>query len=264
MKIVFITTVASSIYGFRAPVIKKLIGKNHQVYAFVSEFSDNELDIIREMGVTPVTYRSNRSGLNPFSDIKSTFLIFKALKKISPDLVVPYFAKPVIFGTFAAKLAGVPRIVGMLEGLGFAFTPQPEGIPLKTKIIKGILIALYRITLPMLESLIVLNPDDKDELLHQYGIKIKNIHILGGIGLDLRQYPYSEADIPDEKEPVKFLFIGRFLKEKGLMSLFGRRNRLRANTPIRFLPLWAQSTNHAGAGIWNSLPPAILSVSPVL
>lgn len=81
MKIVFITTVASSIYGFRAPVIKKLIGKNHQVYAFVSEFSDNELDIIREMGVTPVTYRSNRSGLNPFSDIKSTFLIFKALKK---------------------------------------------------------------------------------------------------------------------------------------------------------------------------------------
>lgn len=41
MKIVFITTVASSIYGFRAPVIKKLIGKNHQVYAFVSEFSDN-------------------------------------------------------------------------------------------------------------------------------------------------------------------------------------------------------------------------------
>lgn len=54
MKIVFITTVASSIYGFRAPVIKKLIGKNHQVYAFVSEFSDNELDIIREMGDLPV------------------------------------------------------------------------------------------------------------------------------------------------------------------------------------------------------------------
>lgn len=88
-------------------------------------------------------------------------------------MVFPYFAKPVIFGTFAAKLAGVPRIVGMLEGLGFAFTPQPEGIPLKTKIIKGILIALYHIALPMLESLIVLNPDDKDELTDKYGIKIK-------------------------------------------------------------------------------------------
>lgn len=32
------------------------------------------------------------------------------------------------------------------------------------------------------------------------------------------------------------------------MILFGRRNRLRTNTPIRFLPLWAQSTNHAGGG----------------
>lgn len=256
MKIVFITTVASSIYGFRAPVIKKLIGKNHQVYAFVSEFSDNELDIIREMGVTPVTYRSNRSGVNPFSDIKSTFLIFKALKKISPDLVVPYFAKPVIFGTFAAKLAGVPRIVGMLEGLGFAFTPQPEGIPLKTKIIKGILIALYRIALPMLESLIVLNPDDKDELLHQYGIKIKNIHILGGIGLDLRQYPYSEADIPDEKEPVKFLFIGRFLKEKGIDDFIRAAEWVKGKYPETiFTVLGAIDKSRAGmAGVCQKSP----------
>ncbi|MGT9800579.1 glycosyltransferase family 4 protein [Neisseria meningitidis] len=266
MKIVFITTVASSIYGFRAPVIKKLIGKNHQVYAFVSEFSDNELDIIREMGVTPVTYRSNRSGLNPFSDIKSTFLIFKELKKISPDLVFPYFAKPVIFGTFAAKLAGVPRIVGMLEGLGFAFTPQPEGIPLKTKIIKGILIALYRIALPMLESLIVLNPDDKDELTDKYGIKIKNIHILGGIGLDLRQYPYSEADIPDEKEPVKFLFIGRFLKEKGIDDFIRAAEQVKDKYPDTvFTALGAIDKSRGGGGaIWNALPPAILSVSPVL
>lgn len=87
MKIVFITTVASSIYGFRAPVIKKLIGKNHQVYAFVSEFSDNELDIIREMGVTPVTYRSNRSGLNPFSDIKSTLKNSKKYRRIWFSLI---------------------------------------------------------------------------------------------------------------------------------------------------------------------------------
>ncbi len=41
MKIVFITTVASSIYGFRAPVIKKLIGKNHQVYAADSHLKCN-------------------------------------------------------------------------------------------------------------------------------------------------------------------------------------------------------------------------------
>lgn len=104
MKIVFITTVASSIYGFRAPVIKKLIGKNHQVYAFVSEFSDNELDIIREMGVTPVTYRSNRSGLNPFSDIKSTFLIFKALKKNIAGFGCPLFRKTRDFRHFCRKI----------------------------------------------------------------------------------------------------------------------------------------------------------------
>ena len=231
MKIVFITTVASSIYGFRAPIIRKLINKNHQVYAFVSEFYNNDLDIIRKMGVIPIIYRSNRGGLNPFSDIKSMFFIFKELKKISPDLVFSYFVKPVIFGTCAAKLAGVPSIIGMLEGLGFTFTEQPEGIPLKTKIVKSILIGLYRIALPMLECFIVLNPDDKYELLTKYGIKIKKIHVLGGIGLDLEQYPYSEVNIPDEKEPVKFLFIGRLLKEKGIYEFIKAAEFVKSKYP---------------------------------
>lgn len=101
----------------------------------------------------------------------------------------------------------------------------------------------------MLESLIVLNPDDKDELLHQYGIKIKNIHILGGIGLDLRQYPYSEADIPDEKEPVKFLFIGRFLKEKGIDDFIRAAEQVKGKYPDTvFTALGAIDKSRGGGG----------------
>jgi hypothetical protein len=67
---------------------------------------------------------------------------------------IPYFSKPVIFGTLAAKLARVPRVIGMLEGLGYTFTEQPEGLSKKTQLIKKIQVFLYKIALPQLDQLI--------------------------------------------------------------------------------------------------------------
>lgn len=39
MKIVIIGTVASSILGFRGPLIQKLLADGHQVYAFAINYS---------------------------------------------------------------------------------------------------------------------------------------------------------------------------------------------------------------------------------
>lgn len=213
MKIVFIATVASSIYGFRKPLITELLKQGFQIYALVSEYTEDELDRIKVMGVTPITYQLNRGGLNPFSDILSTYKLMKKLKEIQPDLVFSYFAKPVIFGTLAAKMARVPKVFAMLEGLGYTFTEQPEGLSLKTKIIRKIQVFLYRLSLPFADKVIFLNSDDPKDLLEQYNIKVKRKEILGGIGLDLSDYPYKEALVSKE---FRFLFIGRLLKEKGI------------------------------------------------
>ena len=77
------------------------------------------------MGAIPVTYSLNRGGLNPVADITAAYHLSKVIKKIAPDIVFSYFSKPVIFGTLAAKIAKVPQVVGMLEGLGYCFTDQP-------------------------------------------------------------------------------------------------------------------------------------------
>ena len=48
-----------------------------------------------------------------------------------------------------------------------------------------------------------------------YKFKKSETYILGGIGLNLKNYQFSEVSI----KPVKFLFIGRLLKEKGIFEL---------------------------------------------
>lgn len=212
MKVVIIGTIASSFYGFRADLICTLLKKGHKVYAFTSESTAEDLKKIEQLGAIPITYTLNRGGLNPLADIFATYQLAKKIKVINPDLVFSYFSKPVIFGTLAAKIAKVPRIIGMLEGLGYTFTEQPEGLSKKTQLIKKIQVFLYKIALPQLDQLIFLNPDDPKDLVEKYAINVKKLEVLGGIGLNLDHYKYSE----NFNSNISFIFIARLLAEKGI------------------------------------------------
>lgn len=246
MKVLIIGTLASSLYIFRAELIRMLVQKNHEVYAFTSEYSENDLKKIESLGAFPVTYNLNRGGLNPLSDMKATYVLSKRIKEIAPDLVFSYFSKPVIFGTLAAKMAKVPRIIGMLEGLGYAFTDQPRGLSKKVKLIKSIQIFLYKIALPQLDKIIFLNPDDPKDLLDLYDIKVKQVEILGGIGLDMDNYNYQPIE-PTEPS-INFLFIGRMLKEKGIHDFISAAKIVKQTYPdAQFTVLGAIDFSNPGA-----------------
>lgn len=236
MIIALIGTVASSFYGFRADLISKLVKKGYQVYAFTSEYTNDDLKKIEKLGAIPVTYTLNRGGLNPLSDIIATYQLSKKIKEIGPVVVFSYFSKPVIFGTLAARLAKVPHVTGMLEGLGYTFTEQPKGLSKTTQIIKKIQILLYKIALPQLDKIIFLNPDDPKDLLEKYAIKVKKIEVLGGIGLNLDYYKYSE----NFNSNTSFIFIARLLAEKGIHDYIKAAKIVKSQYPhINFTVLGA-------------------------
>ena len=246
MKIVIIGTVASSFYGFRAALIYQLLLKGHSVYAFTSEYCQYELKKIELLGAIPITYELNRGGMNPLADAKATYALSKKIKEIAPDLVFSYFSKPVIFGTLAAKIAKVPRVIGMLEGLGYTFTEQPEGLSKKAQLIKSIQVLLYKIALPQLDNIIFLNPDDPKDLLEAYHIKVKKLDVLGGIGLDLDEYNYQPIETIDS--PISFLFIGRMLKEKGIHDFIAAAKIVKKIYPeVQFTVLGAIDSSNPGA-----------------
>lgn len=243
-KIILIGTVASSFYGFRSELIKMLLKKGYVIYAFTSECTEDDLLKIKSLGAIPITYTLNRGGLNPLADIIETYQLSKKIKAINPDLVFSYFSKPVIFGTLAAKLAKVPRVIGMLEGLGYTFTEQPEGLSKKTQLIKKIQVFLYKIALPQLDQLIFLNPDDPKDLLQKYGIKVKKVEVLGGIGLNLENYKYSKNFNSD----ISFIFVARLLAEKGIHDYIKAAKIVKSKYPnIKFTVLGAIDKSALGS-----------------
>lgn len=243
-KIILIGTTAAMTIQFRQDLIKLLVSLNWQVYTFVCEYNDAQLDTLKSLGAIPVTYKMSRGGLNPLADIRAMFQLKKKISQIQPQIVFSCFAKPIVYGTLAAKMAKVPYVVGMLEGLGHAFTEQPEGQSLKTKLIKTVQILLYKVALPKLDQIIFLNPDDPKDLLETYHIKTEKMDILGGIGLDLNHYTYSQPII----DPINFLFIGRLLKEKGIFDFIQAARIVKSQYPnVKFTVLGSIDPHNQGA-----------------
>ena len=227
MKLVLIGTTADSILNFRRALICQSLGRGYEVYALAIDYCDITRQRVVSFGAIPVDYTFNRAGLNPLADIHNTLKLSRVIKAIGPDIVFSYFTKPVIFGTLAARLAGVRRRIGMLEGLGYAFTEIPGKSGLKKKVVRQVQVLLYRFAFRFLERLIFLNPDDPKDLLAGYKLKVRNVNVLGGIGLSLKDYVYTTPPA----SPVSFIFIGRLLAEKGVHEFVAAARLIKLEFP---------------------------------
>lgn len=218
MKVIIIGTVKSSVFGFRLQLLKELRSRGCEITYYLSELDAALAQKARdELGVECRLYPLSRTSTNPFKDLTTLFFLYREFKKEKPNVVFSYFSKPVIWGTLAAKLARVPKRVAMIEGLGYSFTRTPRGFSKKQRIIQCIQILLYRVALPHATGLVLLNPDDKNELLYKNSITASNVCLLGGIGVNLTKFmPSEDTSIAPVKYGLRFIFIGRLLAEKGV------------------------------------------------
>jgi glycosyltransferase involved in cell wall biosynthesis len=244
LKIALIGTTAACVIGFRSDLIRLLVARNHSVLAFALDYTEETRASVRRLGAEPVDFRFSRTGLNPFADVINTYRLYRILRTTKPDLVLSYFSKPVIFGTLASLAAGVPKRFALLEGLGFLFTDQPGALPLKTRFLRAVQVSLYRLAFKFLEQVIFLNQDDPKDLFGREQWRGTKYSVLGGIGLDLADYPYSKPDTSS----ISFIFVGRFLAEKGINEYIDAAKIVKKRYPeTAFYLLGALDKSNPGA-----------------
>jgi len=216
MKICLISqNVSPGILIFRKDLIRYLVAHGHEVYAFALDYTPKSQKAVEELGAIPVSYLFNKTGLNPIEDIRDTYRLYKILKRLSPDVVFSFFVKPSIYGTVAAALAEVPRKIVMLEGLGYIHTPSKYGMPFKKRVLQLVHGLLCSVGYAFADKVLFLNPDDSRDLSRVAFLNQSKLEVLGPIGLDLQTYPYSP---PNQTKPIRFIFIGRLLAEKGIFE----------------------------------------------
>ena len=218
---------ASQHTGFRAPLIQALSAKGIKLFALATDFDDASRVVVRALGAEPIGISLARTGMNPLIDVRDMLSLSRTLKRIKPDIVLSCFIKPVIFGTLAAWLAGVPKRFAMIEGLGYVYTDNGTAPGLRLRSLRAMVSALYRFALKRAHRVIFLNRDDLNDFSRWRIVDSSKAVVLGGIGVDLDEWPFT----PPLTDPVRFLFIGRLLREKGIEQFVAAARRVKERYP---------------------------------
>lgn len=215
MNILILANHDVGLYQFRRELIAELL-KAHSV-----TISLPKGDLVRpleEMGCTFWDTPVDRRGINPATDFALLLRYRKLLRSVNPDLVITYTIKPNIYGGIACRISHVPYAAN-ITGLGTAF--QRSGM------LRRFVTVLYKLALKNSKTVFFENEENQAVLLRAGIVQREQCCLLNGAGVNLAHY--APAPYPADEEEIRFLFIGRVMKEKGIEELFAAMERLQAD-----------------------------------
>jgi len=236
---VLISPYAPSIVSFRGALIRDLRAHGAEVFVLAPDYTPEIREAVAALGATPLDYPLNRTGMNPFLDLRTLIALWRILRHLRPEVVIPYNIKPVIYGTLAAKLVGVPTRIALIEGLGYAFIDS-SSTTVKVRLVRALIKNLYRAALQRAQRVLFLNPDDLSEFVQSGIVSAEKAMLLGGIGVDLTEWTPALPVL----EPITFTLAARLLREKGIVEFAEAARQIKQRYPeTRFLLLGGVDTN---------------------
>ena len=203
---------SGGLYDFRKDLIEEL-KKRASVIAAVPH--NDRWEELHKLADRVIELPIDRRGMNPLRDGK-LFRQYRAmLREVEPDLVLTYTVKPNVYGGLACRMARIPYAVN-ITGLGSAI--ENGGW------LRKFVLALYRSALKDATVVFFENAENRNALVAAGVVPKGRDAVLSGAGVNLADYPYQ--DYPQER-PVRFLFVGRVMHEKGVDELFAAAKRMK-------------------------------------
>jgi glycosyltransferase involved in cell wall biosynthesis len=219
-KILIVVNSLEFFLSHRHSLAKEFIAQNYQV----TVITDMGGKIKNDPDIAYIDFAIDRASINPFNIFLKSLRLRRLLLKDSYD--VYYFAshKSNVLGGLASLLQFKIPTIFSISGLGYAFIDSR----LKARLIKLVILMLYRIFSNQSKSTFVFQNNDDLKLFINYGVLTdKKAKIIPGMGVDLERFQFHIREKSDPKKPIKVLFAGRLLVDKGIEEFMFLASRLR-------------------------------------
>lgn len=222
MKIMVLSSHTESLVWFRMDMMKDFIRNGHSLVALGSAPEILWKDKFEENNIRYRQFYVERNTVNPVKDITTFINLVKIIKEENPDKVFAYHAKTIIYGSLAAKVNGISEFYPLVSGLGSIF----RGKGLKCMFIKIIMKFEYRIAFKLSKKVFFQNIDDRNEFINNGLLKEDKTVIINGSGVNLEKFkPHPLPEKP------AFLFIGRLIKDKGIIEYLEACKQIKTSNP---------------------------------
>ncbi|GIB32682.1 glycosyltransferase family 4 protein [Vibrio cholerae] len=218
MKLIMVANTAWSVFNFRHSLIKELLSSGVELYVIAPEdkFSAKLVD----MGCQVLDLPMQAKGVNPIADLGLMLRLLRHYREIKPDFIIHYTIKPNIYGSLAAKLAGIPSLA-ITTGLGYTFVNQ--------NVVSQVARQLYKFAFRYPKEVWFLNEDDRRAFLEHHLIEPDKAVLLHGEGVNLSHFVPTDKPQPDEN--IRFLLIARMLRDKGVCEFVEAARQIRQHYP---------------------------------
>ena len=182
------------------------------------------------------TYRLSRKA-NPFLDLLMVAQVVFMLRKFEPQIVHTFDSKPGVWVRLAARLAGVPVIVGTLPGLGSLYASNG----LKTRLIRFVYERLQTFACSISDLTIFQNHDDAHHFVASGMVSQEKTAVILGSGVATGLYAPAEIS-KSERDQLRFelgiqpdeivvAMVGRVIRSKGVLEYMTAAQEVRALHP---------------------------------
>lgn len=231
MKIAIVLNTSWNIYNFRLGLVRSLISEGHEIIA-VAPYDDYSSKL-KEIGCKYEKVTMDSRGANPIKDFGLTIELFRIYRRINPDLILHFTIKPNIYGTFAAKLLGIPTINNVC-GLGTVF--------LNRGIVSFVARMMYKVAFRFPAKVLFQNDQDKKLFIDEKLIEKDIADLIPGSGIDLSKF--VPVALPENKD-FTFLLISRLIHDKGIVEYIEAIKKLkRSGIKAKFQILGAIDEEH--------------------
>lgn len=201
--IALVSNTSWSMYNFRRGLIRHLRDAGYRVVVVAPQ--DNFSAALVSEGVEFMPFQVSHRGVGPVDEWRTFWQLYHIYRKIRPNLIFHYTIKPNIYGSLAAALLGIPS-VAVITGLGHTFS---------SKVLTPVVVPLYRWAMRYARKIIFLNDHDMQVFVNRRIGSVSRMMLMPGEGVDTNYFFQSNKRVI---HPVRFLFAGRLLRDKGVVE----------------------------------------------
>ena len=223
MKIILFANTDWYLYNFRLTLAQALRKKGHAV-VLLSPPGEYGPRLV-QAGFRWISFPLSRRGMNPFSELITLWRLARLYSRERPDLVHHFTVKCVLYGSLAAKMAGVKGVVNAIIGLGYVFIGDEWPVRLLRWLVKGFYRRALRGT-----QVIFQNPDDQELFSRNGLVNRKQVTLIPSSGVDIEKFSPSPepAGEPLVILPARMLWakgVNEFVLAAGILRLAGVQAR---------------------------------------
>lgn len=235
-KIALIINDDFSMHHFRGELIRSLVARGYDVSVIVPSGEYGEK--LAGLGARCHCVEMYRFS-SPLKDLRLLFDFYRLFRRERFDLVHNMTIKPNIYGTIAARAAGIRNVVCLVSGLGLVFS-DVRG--LRVRALRFVSSWLYWGALKLARRTWFQNPDDRDRFVDLGLIAPEKAVVIRSGGINLEEFSANsvsdvslqelrdEIGVPGEARCV-VMVTARLVWSKGVREFFEAARLLEARLP---------------------------------